>query len=328
MEQQRIGFTQDQQPHCDQQPCRWWLPLAVVMHRVIRPIVGCTVLSYVTLAGVAIVHPVYAQFGNPGVVTGNPLSPPVLPSLTGVPLANVGTADSYMVYVNSSDDWTLSQVRQLEPSAFRRTYNGQSVIQAGVFFSQSNAQQRASQLQSLGMDVQIALMAGRQAAGGGVASFGGGQAAPLLVPGQLPIAANSSPTIPQSVTFNTPDLATATVPTTISTTVSAAIPQTYNPANIGVYPEQTLGQTQSAVQSPQPSFSGYYFVVVPGQGDQLTTIAERFQQLGAQPGSFFPRNQPIGPHVAMGPFPDRGAAEQWNRYLRGYGLDARVYYER
>lgn len=270
----------------------------------------------------AIVSPAQAQYG-PTVVTGNPIPVPVLPSLDGSlplsapsfnPAANPGNV--YVVYVFGADEVTLAQVRQIEPSAFRRLRNGQSVIQAGAFVGQGNAAQRASQLQALGLSAQIELIAGAQtASSGNVASFGGEQPN-LSVP---PIALSTSPgtvDVAQSITFTAPS-----IPATGATIAASVAPsQVYNPSSVV--------QTQTNPATAQPNFSGYYFVVIPGQGEQLPAIGDRLQQLGAQPGTFFPRTQPIGPHMAMGPFPNRGAAEEWNRYLRGYGLDARVYYER
>ncbi len=278
-------------------------------------------IAILTSWTVTIVHPVHAQY-SPSMITGNPLPIPVLPNLNTpvmpgnsspvgiIPgsLSAVNGVSRYMVFVPGSDEGLLMQVRQLEPAAFRRIYNGQSVVQSGVFLSQSNAEQQANWLRSLGMNAQIAQIAGGQVASSSVTSFGGEQTGITSVPG---VFDGSS-----GMTFTAPSLPTASSPTTIS----AALPQNYSPG----YPTQT----QPSAVTTQPNFSGYYFVVIPGRGDNLNAIANRIQQLGAQPGTFFPRTQPIGPHVAMGPFPDRGAADQWNRYLRGYGLDARVYYER
>jgi len=69
-----------------------------------------------------------------------------------------------------------------------------------------------------------------------------------------------------------------------------------------------------------------YYVIVPG-GD-LQDIAKKMVQLGAPAASVQLRQQPRGPHVALGPFQDRRLANQWNTFLRGKGFDARVYYGR
>jgi len=68
-------------------------------------------------------------------------------------------SNSYLVYVNDSSFPTLQQVQQLEPKAFVRQYNGHSVIQAGVFSKNSNAQELAKELQSKGLGVRLVSLA-------------------------------------------------------------------------------------------------------------------------------------------------------------------------
>ncbi len=59
--------------------------------------------------------------------------------------------ERYLVYVDGSDFQTLQAIRQIEPSAYIRQYQGRSIIQSGVFNRVSNAQQRVSELQSRGI---------------------------------------------------------------------------------------------------------------------------------------------------------------------------------
>lgn len=77
-----------------------------------------------------------------------------------------------------------------------------------------------------------------------------------------------------------------------------------------------------------------YYVVIPTTSEQLPAIAAqirqniaRFSQDLGRSGGVLERTQPRGPHVAVGPFPERLQAQEWNKYLRniGYG-NARVYY--
>lgn len=72
------------------------------------------------------------------------------------PKANL---ESYLVYVDAASLPTLQQVRQLEPKAFVRQYNGHSVIQTGIFSKNSNAQQQAKALQSRGIEARIVSLA-------------------------------------------------------------------------------------------------------------------------------------------------------------------------
>ncbi|WP_242063180.1 hypothetical protein [Nostoc sp. FACHB-892] len=59
--------------------------------------------------------------------------------------------ERYLVYVDGSDFETLQAIRQIEPTAYIRQYQGRSVIQSGVFNRVSNAQQRVNELQSRGI---------------------------------------------------------------------------------------------------------------------------------------------------------------------------------
>ncbi|MHC5594964.1 MAG: hypothetical protein ACYTXC_03175 [Nostoc sp.] len=77
-----------------------------------------------------------------------------------------------------------------------------------------------------------------------------------------------------------------------------------------------------------------YYVAIPTSSQQLPAIAAQIRQNIAQfsqglgrSGGVLERTQPRGPHVAVGPFPDRFQAEEWNKYLRDLGYrNARVYY--
>ena len=269
-------------------------------HRPSHPCRNLSIASIIgILASISIGAPAGAQMGS---ITGNPLPAPVLPTVTsptqlpyGVPNGlspNTGYADSYIVYIVGGDDQTLAWVRQVAPTAFRRFYNGQVVIQTGAFLNTVNAQ--------LGMisgnpgysNTTVASSTG----------FGGAQAGSVAV---VPLPAQAIS--PQTLTFTAPQAAVS-------------------PIALPVQPAAAIPNASPTVDNRD--FSGYYFVIVPGRFNDLTAIANQLQQLGAQPGTFFQRSQPYGPHIAMGPFPDRGAAEEWNRYLRDYGLDARVFYQR
>ncbi|MEH1892392.1 MAG: hypothetical protein V7K92_24055 [Nostoc sp.] len=83
-----------------------------------------------------------------------------------------------------------------------------------------------------------------------------------------------------------------------------------------------------------PRQASRYYVVIPTTQQELPAIAAKIRQnLGSysqdlgRSGAVLERTQPRGPHVAVGPFPKRFQAQEWNKYLRniGYG-NARVYY--
>ncbi|MBW4646210.1 MAG: hypothetical protein KME23_25000 [Goleter apudmare HA4340-LM2] len=70
-----------------------------------------------------------------------------------------------------------------------------------------------------------------------------------------------------------------------------------------------------------------YYVTIPAKSEQLNPIANQIRQKIGRYDIVLERQQPKGPHVAVGPFPQRSDAEEWNKYLRQMGFgDARVYY--
>ncbi|PIG94104.1 SPOR domain-containing protein [Gloeocapsopsis sp. IPPAS B-1203] len=80
------------------------------------------------------------------------------PSSNTPPTVNTPSSGnlSYLVYVDDASSPTLEQVKQLEPQAFVRQYNGRAVVQAGAFEQNSNAEQRAQELRSAGVVARIA----------------------------------------------------------------------------------------------------------------------------------------------------------------------------
>lgn len=63
--------------------------------------------------------------------------------------------ESYLIYINEVNLLRLQQVQQLEPTAYVRQYQGRSVIQAGVFSQNFNAQNLANKLEAQGIDARI-----------------------------------------------------------------------------------------------------------------------------------------------------------------------------
>ena len=155
--------------------------------------------------------------------------------------------DRYFVYVDSSNLQILQQVRQIEPNAYIRNYNGRKVIQSGVFNEQFNAQQRVKELE-----------------------------------------------------FN-------------------------NIAGARIVNSENIELTPNYQQEKRDS----YYVVIPSNVNNLRSLGTAIRQKISIiiNVNVFMRTQPLGAHIAVGPFSDRLEAEQSNSYLKnlGYG-NARVYY--
>jgi hypothetical protein len=224
------------------------------------------------------------------------VTPPAPPANT---YAINPTGQQYLVYVNGNSPLLLDQVRLVEPEAFITAIEGRSVIQAGRFNDWSNAQNLVNDLSGLGVGAQIQTT-----------------------------AAVSSP-VPSS--YPAP---TAAIPSgTAATTDLPPLPVTAAPVvDFGQAPATPPG---TAYPTPLPaappthataSRSGYY-VVVPGAQRDLPGLAQQISSLGAPANLIQMRQAPRGTHVAVGPFDDRGVAEDWSRYLADTGLDTRVHYE-
>ncbi len=63
--------------------------------------------------------------------------------------------ERYLVIIDNNSSELLEQVRFIEPGAFRNRYQGRSVIQAGLFETFNNAEQRMKELQSNGISSRI-----------------------------------------------------------------------------------------------------------------------------------------------------------------------------
>ncbi|MDM3856999.1 MAG: hypothetical protein PT120_19460 [Aphanizomenon gracile PMC649.10] len=87
------------------------------------------------------------------------------------------------------------------------------------------------------------------------------------------------------------------------------------------------GNTGSNAQNYQQENRNSYYVVIPSNTNRLRSLGTEIRQKVSISINVFRRSQPLGLHIAVGPFSDRLEAELWNSYLKdsGYG-NARVYY--
>ena len=68
-----------------------------------------------------------------------------------------------------------------------------------------------------------------------------------------------------------------------------------------------------------------YFVVIPGNPNDFSRITSQLTTAGIAPQEISVRTVPFGPHLAIGPFPNRITAQQESGYIRNFGIDARVH---
>ena len=271
-------------------------------------------------------------------IDGLPPPPPFTPSdLSSFPAPpGVGSgpdagSDLFMVYVNGSSPLLLEQVRQVQPDALIQEYEGQPIILVGAYDSSSRAEQQIAALENQGISATVTsvpnLVFEPQ-----IPAHSGFAAIP-----DLPPAAENTridPTLPAAT------LPPAVQPAQTLSSPSAALPAaTVSATPPGREIEFNTVPRPAASSVPAPSTTrvarveattsdSSYYIVIPGDSDELPSVREQILMLGARQDAVSQREEPLGPHVLVGPFVDRQSASRWNRFLRGFGMNARVYYRR
>lgn len=233
---------------------------------------------------------------------GNPSVPSVVvPQNSDVPVDlnftdpdfsnDIATGESkfYLVYIPGQSQQTLDQVRLYEPEAFFAEYKGRMVIQAGIFANRYNAERLARELEFAGVRSAIATLSQPSTTVASTAVAPGFTTPPVASADNLPPTNNSLATPPIGTSFALP-------------------------AAVGVPPGNV-------------NLSNGYFVVIPGNRQELASKIQLAIDAGISPDDIFTREEPFGPHVAIGPFPNRTTAEQESGYLQKFGIDARIYFE-
>jgi hypothetical protein len=237
-----------------------------------------------------------ASYGNPNGFGATPL---------GITPAASGGAPRYLVYLNGNSDLLLEQVRRIEPGAFRRDYNNDRVIQAGLFISEANAKEQIDRLSAQGILAQLDQVDG--------AEFVATTPAPVVV---------TAATVPYNPTVNPASLPnpSGAYPSGLPPVPApTGFPNGLNSSPSPVYP------TNSNFATPAGGENKAYFVAIPGTA--LSEIYGEVMQTGVAGSSIVQRESRRGPYVAVGPFLERSSANLVERRLREAGLkNARVYY--
>ncbi len=290
---------------------------------------GLGILSALTLASMMGQGSVQGQ--------GYDIVPPLPAGVVPVPISPMphapASGQQFVVFVSDTSEATLRQVQMVEPTAFRTTFQGQPVIQAGRFNHSANAQMRVNDLASRGVSAQMSTAPAAQPV----------FAQTPTLPNNVYAAAGTLPPLP-GVTVIPPGGAGASTlpmpsvqPPPMSQPVSGnvefgqqlsyaspASPASSYPVTMPPPSGSTAMATPAAVPSGAP-----YYVVIPTAASNLQTVSAQVIQLGTPVDRVQMRTAPRGPHVAVGPFADRGLANQWNDFYRGAGLSSsRVFFQR
>lgn len=230
------------------------------------------------------------------------------------------TGRIYEVDVYGDNPMLLAQVQRIVPDAFVRHRDG--VIQAGAFVEKSYAVERVQLLEAQGIRAQIRTVSAR--------SSDSSRRGSDVLRANDSISVSNSPRLTRSspaaasdfpnITGNSSGTASDSPRTTdTAPTVSGDFPIVDAPRAIG-NPPVALSDSHSLGRS--------YFVVIPGGRKNLDNMASQIVRLGVSREAVLIREGPRGPHLAVGPFAERGQAERWSSYLRSSGMDARVYFGR
>ncbi|MEM9213166.1 MAG: hypothetical protein AAGD25_02370 [Cyanobacteria bacterium P01_F01_bin.150] len=291
----------------------------------LRYFLGGVLLTLIPLFGtVAFANteePLFAQ----RVVDGLPPPPPIpdlqIPDEAELPRGNgpldVVQEDSgalYMVYVNGDSPLLLEQVQQVEPTASVQPYEGQKVILAGLFDSSRTANEQAERLGQKGIEASVVSVS----------------SVVLSPSNDRPVSRNPEMS-GQDRQALLSDLPPADPPSPINSassrsrpSVSVETPNIGSSSGINEAPPATANTNVTNL----PRRDNAYYVVIPGDTEELNSLLEQVVLLGAVQNAVEQRDRPLGPHLLVGPFVDQDAATRWNRYFQDFGMDARVYYKR
>jgi hypothetical protein len=101
------------------------------------------------------------------------------------------------------------------------------------------------------------------------------------------------------------------------------------PANVpATPPPPLLSPNQTSVPNNAVNAAARYVVVIPAAPETFNSLTAQAIRLGIRPNAIQQRQSPLGPHLEIGPFAQRSAAEEINRYLRKQGMDTRVFFNR
>jgi hypothetical protein len=256
----------------------------------------------------------------PPVFSNDSLSPTVsVPAAPADQQISIPESDRYLVVVNGDSPLLLDQVRRVNASAALQQYQGQQIIQAGVFDSVSVAQQQVAMLANQGIGAEVIPVSDRTATA--ISPTGGSpEVAPVAI---MPTPQAPSSTPPQTQTVSVaPSYNTLPEPELIPVTVSPREIEFGRPANF---------DTVAQIERSDADLGSSYYVVIPGRSGDVNNISAQVIRLGGGIGIASvvdERNEPLGPHVRVGPYVGRSEASRWSNYFRDFGLDARVYYRR
>lgn len=263
----------------------------------------------------------------PSIPDLDPPTPAASEPESSLTIQPTNTALPYQVVVNSDSPFLLEQVRRIEPTAVLERYQDQSVILVGQFSQLALAQQQIDALAAQGIGAEIAVSAAAIAVDGAVGETVEAPPEPQADSDELARLGSSIGSSPTSSLLTLPpaSLGQASIAPQATITDPASEPNTAL-VQTATRPNP-IAQRPATPVAAAPVSSDYY-IVVPGEASTLDRIQDQVALLGAHPNAIAQRDEPLGPHLLIGPFVNRQSATRWNEFLRDFGMNARVYYRR
>lgn len=272
----------------------------------------------------------------------------------------------YGVYVNGESPLLLEVVQQVQPGAMMQRYNNRSIIDLGIYFNQSEAQQLIETLKQQGVQ-------------GNIINFKTGEdfnnpvtVNPMIIPldqtnvkvittsippGQVPVTTDLglyqifvSPTTaslnavrqisPNARTLNYQGQSVIQAGSFVNLSNANQLQQRLALAGISSTIINSTAQLQAFLASiptipnppTQPNFNlglgntNGYFILIPSQRNQLVAMAQNIVALGVPSQSVQMQQAASNPFVAVGPFANQQLAQQWENYLKSSGLPRATIY--
>jgi len=226
-----------------------------------------------------------AQAQNPA-----DLIPPDPDSYAGGNTSQNTAMAAYRVIIPSDNSTLLNQAKEIEPTAFIQSIDGQRVIQVGFFSTEALAVQQIARFQAVGIPVRM----------------------------QQRNSSNTPVGMPQTFLSSTTIQTTAMPPDRPSAPPTPYFPPVGNPSR-----DSTTTNTFNT-----SSNRGFY-VVIPTVEAEVSYVKSQLSQVGIPPQYILFRDRPFGLHYAIGTFSKRSEAERLSDIIRDRTkFDARVYHER
>jgi hypothetical protein len=238
--------------------------------------------------------------------------------------------DGYLVFVDRYSPNLLAVVQRVERSATRVRFRGRDVIQLGVYRNQSTAERLVRDLERRGILAEFATVDVQRFARLLLVFIPSSDPRLLrevrvVAPGAFMINYRGRAVIRAGIFENEVRAAQLAKRLRDRRLIAQIVPIEFEESWARFEPVE---ERRFEVQNDED----FYSVIIPCREEELPAIAAQIRQMAPDMNmeqAISMRNESDGSYVMVGPFRNREMAENWNRYLRDFGMEnAQVYYGR